>query len=74
MPPVNGTAGHGTTRENAALGEKPGRQQDELATIPEEFDAEEERKLVKKLDLFIMPIMAVVYFFQCDYCNITSPT
>ncbi|QPC77732.1 hypothetical protein HYE68_008484 [Fusarium pseudograminearum] len=58
------TTGHGPAIEDVASGEKHVRQQDELSIIPEEFDAEEEQRLVKKLDLFIMPIMAVVYFFQ----------
>jgi MFS transporter, ACS family, DAL5 transporter family protein len=35
---------------------------DQLYTI----DPEEERKVVRKLDCVIMPLMAVVYFFQCE--------
>ncbi|RGP64751.1 pantothenate transporter [Fusarium sporotrichioides] len=58
------TTGHETTRDDVAHREKPRRQQDELSIIPEEFDTEEEERLVKKLDRFIMPIMAIVYFFQ----------
>lgn len=35
--------------------------------VPAELqvDPAEERALVKKLDRYIMPIMAFVYFFQC---------
>ncbi|KAM0356664.1 hypothetical protein HYE67_011093 [Fusarium culmorum] len=58
------TTSHGPAIEDVVSGEKHVRQRDELSIIPEEFDAEEEQRLVKKLDLFIMPIMAVVYFFQ----------
>ncbi|KAF5662239.1 pantothenate transporter [Fusarium heterosporum] len=43
--------------------EKPDSQQDEVA-VYDEIDADEERRLVKKLDRFIMPLMAIVYFFQ----------
>ncbi|RGP73406.1 major facilitator superfamily transporter [Fusarium longipes] len=64
MSSAEKTTSLGAIGEDDAQSEKPGRQQDELATIPEEFDSKEEKKLVKKLDLFIMPIMAVVYFFQ----------
>lgn len=35
---------------------------DQLYTI----DPEEEKKVVRKLDCVIMPLMAVVYFFQCE--------
>jgi hypothetical protein len=31
----------------------------------EPIDPEEEKKLVQKLDMVIMPMMAFVYFFQC---------
>ncbi|CEI67247.1 hypothetical protein FVEN_g5844 [Fusarium venenatum] len=64
MSSDDGTTGHETKRDNVTSREKRGRQQDELSIVSEEFDAEEEQRLVKKLDLFIMPIMAVVYFFQ----------
>lgn len=35
--------------------------------IPSEFyiDPVEERALVRKIDRTIMPVMAIVYFFQC---------
>lgn len=29
------------------------------------IEPEEERKVVRKLDCVIMPLMALVYFFQC---------
>lgn len=29
------------------------------------IDPAEERRLVRKLDRYIMPVMAIVYFFQC---------
>lgn len=29
------------------------------------IDPEEERKVVRKLDMVILPLMAFVYFFQC---------
>jgi len=56
---------HEHASQNSIRRQKPEREPDVLSTISEEFDAEEEEKLVKKLDLFILPIMAVVYFFQC---------
>ncbi len=31
------------------------------------IDAEAERKVVRKLDRVILPLMAIVYFFQCTY-------
>lgn len=62
----------GTTSGNAVQFEGPEGQQDKLSTISEEFDAEEEEKLVKKLDLYIMPIMAIVYLFQCAPSNMYS--
>ncbi|CCF40730.1 hypothetical protein CH063_11217 [Colletotrichum higginsianum] len=34
-----------------------------------DFDAAEERAVVKKLDRVILPIMAVVYFFQCKVAS-----
>ncbi|KAM5352614.1 hypothetical protein ACJ41O_005336 [Fusarium nematophilum] len=43
--------------------EKLSTQNDELAVF-EDIDPEEERKLVRKLDRVIMPLMALVYFFQ----------
>jgi hypothetical protein len=33
------------------------------------IDPIEERKVIKKLDRVIMPLMAIVYFFQCMYHN-----
>jgi hypothetical protein len=30
------------------------------------IDPEAERKVVRKLDRVIMPLMAIVYFFQCS--------
>ena len=29
------------------------------------IDPDEERKVVRKLDMVIMPLMILVYFFQC---------
>ncbi|KAH7193673.1 major facilitator superfamily domain-containing protein [Fusarium flagelliforme] len=55
---------HEPTSQNPMRHQKPERQPDVLSTISEEFDAEEEEKLVKKLDIFILPIMAIVYLFQ----------
>lgn len=59
---------HEPTSQNFIRRQKRERQTDVLSTISEEFDAEEEEKLVKKLDIFILPIMAIVYFFQCTLC------
>jgi hypothetical protein len=56
---------HEPTSQNSIRRQKRERQPDVLSTISEEFDAEEEERLVKKLDLFILPIMAIVYLFQC---------
>lgn len=37
------------------------------AEAPDELfvDPEEEKKVIRKLDCYVMPIMALVYFFQC---------
>ncbi|UPL00568.1 hypothetical protein LCI18_011502 [Fusarium solani-melongenae] len=43
--------------------EKFDNQNNEVAVF-EDIDPEEERKLVRKLDRVIMPLMALVYFFQ----------
>ena len=59
---------HEPATQNSLRRHRRQRQPDVLSTISEEFDAEEEERLVKKLDLFILPIMAIVYFFQCTYC------
>lgn len=32
------------------------------------IDPEEEKRVVKKLDRVILPLMALVYFFQCLFC------
>jgi hypothetical protein len=45
--------------------EKFDNQNNEVAVF-EDIDPEEERKLVRKLDRVIMPLMALVYFFQCE--------
>jgi hypothetical protein len=37
------------------------------------IDPAEEKALVKKLDRVIMPVMAVVYFFQCKHSSSPSP-
>lgn len=46
-----------------------------VSGVPEELfvDPEEEKALVKKLDRVIMPIMAIVYFFQCALSVFVSP-
>lgn len=31
------------------------------------IDLDEERKLVRKLDMVIMPLLILVYFFQCGF-------
>ncbi|KAJ4133455.1 hypothetical protein NW768_005041 [Fusarium equiseti] len=67
MSSINETTdheGHEPTSRTSIHHQRPERQPDVLSTISEEFDAEEEESLVKKLDLFILPIMAIVYFFQ----------
>lgn len=33
----------------------------------EAIDPAEEKAVVRRLDSVIMPLMAVVYFFQCEY-------
>lgn len=35
------------------------------ADVFEVVDPAEERRLVRKLDMVILPLMAFVYFFQC---------
>lgn len=35
------------------------------ADVFEVIDHSEERRLVRKLDMVILPLMAFVYFFQC---------
>ncbi|CAJ0539165.1 Ff.00g069160.m01.CDS01 [Fusarium sp. VM40] len=63
MSPAGDTSGS-TTAADIAQHEKPDDQQNELAVVFQEIDPEEEKRLVRKLDRYIMPLMAVVYFFQ----------
>ena len=35
----------------------------------EEFDAKEEKQLVRKLDLRIMPIICCIYLCSCEYAR-----
>ena len=37
------------------------------ADVFEVIDPAEERRLVRKLDMVILPLMAFVYFFQCTW-------
>lgn len=39
--------------------------EDNPRVVFQEIDKEEERKIVKKIDMVVMPIMAIVYLFQC---------
>lgn len=39
--------------------------EDDCRAVFEEIDKEEERKIVKKIDMVVMPILAIVYLFQC---------
>lgn len=39
---------------------------DELAVVYV-VDPEEEKQVLKKLDRVILPLMALVYFFQCEH-------
>lgn len=64
MSPAGDTSGS-TTAADIEQHEKPDDQQNEIAVVFQEIDPEEEKKLVRKLDRYIMPLMAVVYFFQC---------
>lgn len=41
--------------------------QDGVNAVFQQIDPEEERRVVRKLDRVIMPLMAFVYFFQCMY-------
>lgn len=35
-----------------------------------DFTPEEEAAVLRKIDRVILPVMAIVYFFQCEfYCN-----
>lgn len=43
--------------------------QDETHVIFHQIDPEEERKVVRKLDRVILPLMAFVYFFQCKFAH-----
>lgn len=43
-------------------------------TVVEDIDPDEERKLVRKLDMVILPLMALVYFFQCNACPVYTCT
>lgn len=58
-------------RSSNVTSEKMGNEIDpgagEVENRPQIFsiDPDEERKVVRKLDAVIMPLMAVVYFFQC---------
>lgn len=81
MSPTGDTSGS-TTAADIAQHEKPDDQQNELAVVFQEIDPEEEKRLVRKLDRYIIPLMAVVYFFQCksrpslhqesSFCLLTS--
>lgn len=31
------------------------------------FSAEEEKQVLRKIDRVILPLMALVYFFQCEF-------
>lgn len=39
--------------------------EDDSRAVFQEIDPEEERKIVKKIDMVVMPILAIVYLFQC---------
>lgn len=52
-----------TVRMEEVAAEKPA---DELA-VAYVVDPEEEKQVLKKLDRVILPLMALVYFFQCKY-------
>lgn len=36
------------------------------------IDPEEERQVVRRLDCVIMPLMALVYFFQCKFSRLSG--
>lgn len=60
------------TPPNHVIPEKPLRDADSGALEVEEstvipLDPVEERAVVRKLDRVIMPLMAFVYFFQCEF-------
>lgn len=44
-----------------SMTEKPG---DELA-VAYHIEPEEEKRVLRKLDRVILPLMALIYFFQC---------
>ena len=47
---------------NESMAEKSG---DELA-VAYHIDPEEEKRVLRKLDCVILPLMALIYFFQCE--------
>ena len=58
---VDGTNGHIGSLEDER------KHIDELSDTPDTpFSPAEERKLVRKLDMRIMPTMALIYFFACE--------
>lgn len=57
--------GERPTSEAIESPEKFDNQNNEIA-IFNEIDPAEEKALVRKLDRVIMPLMAAVYFFQCE--------
>ncbi|KAM0263814.1 hypothetical protein ACHAPA_008548 [Fusarium lateritium] len=62
MSPAGDISGS-TTAADTTQHEKPD-DQDDVAVVFPELDPEEEKKLVRKLDRHIMPLMAIVYFFH----------
>lgn len=38
------------------------------------YSAAEERKLVRKVDMHIMPVLCVMYLFACEYSSLCMPT
>lgn len=49
---------------SAVTSENP-KFEDDSRAVFQEIDQEEERKIVKKIDMVVMPILAIVYLFQC---------
>lgn len=47
--------------------------EDDSGAVFQEIDQEEERKIIKKIDMVVMPTLAIVYLFQCMMLSHSTP-
>lgn len=58
--------------EPSAITDENPKFEDDSRAVFQDIDQEEERKIVKKIDMVVMPILAIVYLFQC--MTLSPPT